>query len=182
MTSTPGLARIYDAGMNLDRPDQPNIYVCRVCRIGATQVQVAVDGEPVGPSAWLHARGTEHDHAVEPVLVSDMPAGFEVRTVCDLCGEPAPANLWYSQGTGFTMNVGGRLGDVRLEDRDEAWAVCDGCVPAVRAGDVAGLMRRRIEHPIDGHETLTTADRVLIADRIRGFLLGRDPEPRPRPF
>lgn len=156
------------------------VWVCRVCRTGVSKVETRNrDGSDVRLVGWVHAAPGEGDHEPDPVVIAEVPGG-EVRTICDICGEPDPRFAWAVRPHEFR----GRNTASGLVFRDETdtWFVCAGCVPLVRAGDLAGLVRRRLDTTKHRwpERVVSGSERVFIADRVRDFLDTKVGEPLPR--
>lgn len=163
-------------------PETPEIWVCRICRIGIHSIESQGPDGVLSWHGWAHSRDPGSHHEPDPVRVSDLPGG-EIRTVCDLCLAPDPMNLWFTSSIGGYVNIPGKA-KLQVRDRDNAWLVCDECDPLVLAGQLmpvlkrvySGLQAANPDTPFD------TAQRAIIADRVRTFLEARLPPSTRRVF
>lgn len=154
----------------MDIQDAPEIWVCNKCRIGLHFLETLEADGTYASREWIHARPVEYPHSPEPVKLSDIPGG-EIRTVCDICSLPDPMNLWFTSGSGGTVELPGR-GTLQMRDRDNAWLVCDDCETLISQDRLLDLLKRcytslQAKYP---DTKLTTTQRALIADRVRVFM------------
>lgn len=159
------------------------MWVCEVCRVGVVSVDVREADGSLQRIGWDHARRVDPAHSPKPVPLSEVP-GQDIRTVCDICGEPDPKHAWRtSSGEHISAGFLGSRARVEFRDRDNLWLVCVDCIPLIRDEDVAALLRRRLAHPFPGLDRkVTMAERTWIFERIRGFVETREGEPFDRPF
>jgi hypothetical protein len=159
----------------------PDIWVCRVCRIGVQSIDTRNEDGTLTRQGWLHARPIEDEHAPEPVELKDLP-GAEIRTVCDVCCTPNPENEWNTVEHEFRRPAG--QGSLTFRDRGSMWLVCDLCLPMVQTDNLVGLVKRRVKvaSEIWPRRSLTANERLFVADRVKDFLETRIGEPRPRSF
>jgi len=148
----------------------PEIWVCNKCRVGLNFVETREPDGQYTSHGWIHARPVETEHSPEPIRLADIPGG-EIRTVCDVCSEPDPRNLWFTSGNGGYVDLPGH-GRLQVRDRDNAWLVCDDCEELIVEDRLRDLLRRcyaalKVKYP-EGR--LDTEQRALIADRVRVFM------------
>lgn len=150
----------------------PEIWVCRSCRIGLNH-RSATTHAGIVEESWHHSRG-EHDHQPDPIRIDEVPGG-EIRTICDICSQPNPMNLWTSASFGGRLQSPDNDRWIDIRDRDNAWLVCDDCEPLVVEGSLTKVLQRALPllqalHP---ETSFDMEVRALIADRISGFLNSR---------
>lgn len=164
-------------------PRDDRVWLCATCRIGVQRIDT-IDHQTGETKhlGWQHARPTDPPH--EPVPVELDKTGGEIRTVCDICGEPDPERAWATDKHDFAVQPAPDTGSLIFRDRGDLWLVCRRCVPLVKSDDLHALFRRRLTviRTTTPERRITTLERTFVFERIRDFLETRQPEPTDRPF
>jgi hypothetical protein len=164
-------------------PRDDRVIVCKVCRIGVQKVETFDPRTGVTQHlGWQHARPTTPHHDPEPIELSQ--SGGEIRTVCDICGEPDPQHAWETAQHEFVIQPKPESGNLIFRDRGDMWLICNRCAPLVNHNDVHGLFRRRLTviKETTPERRIPVLERQFIFERIRDFLETRKPEPTERTF
>lgn len=113
-------------------PESPPI-VCKVCGEPLSVIGGGYDGDDFHGGTLGHVRA---DHKAVPVRVNESDRPF---TFCDFCHKVVTDDVqWSIPCNDFECYANGHLFWGSLGD----WCACDDCVPLVREGNIAGIVRQ----------------------------------------